>query len=160
QSEPGKGTTFNVYLPAIYGVPVSERKSESSSVAPRGREPGTVLVVEDQEEVREVILAVLSSEGFNVLAAAGGDAALALSSRYPETIQLLITDLVMPGMNGKQVADQLILMRPNMKVLYISGYSGDLLARRGISEPDAPHLAKPFTPQALSERVREILGSE
>jgi YesN/AraC family two-component response regulator len=102
---------------------------------------------------------VLESEGFNVLTAAGGDAALSLARWYSETIHLLITDVIMPDMTGKQVADQLVLMRPAIKVLYISGYSGDVLAQRGVLEPDVAYLPKPFTSVTLSTIVREILGS-
>jgi DNA-binding response OmpR family regulator len=125
----------------------------------RFRASGTVLVVEDQEEVRRLMKAVLESEGFNVLTAAGGDAALSLARGYSETIHLLITDVIMPDMTGKQVADQLVSMRPGMKVLYISGYSGDVLARHGVLDSDVAYLSKPFTPVTLSARVREILGS-
>ena len=159
QSEPGKGTTFSIYLPAVDSSSVIERVPEASTAEPRGRASGTVMVVEDQEEVRRLIVAVLEAEGFKVLEAAGGDAALALSRRYSETIHLLITDMIMPGMSGKQIADQLGPLRPGMKVLYISGYSGDILTRRGVSEPDFPYLVKPFTPQTLSARVHEVLGS-
>ncbi len=158
QSERGIGTTFSIYLPAIEGPSVAERVPERLTTAQKGQASGTVLVVEDQDEVRVLIVAVLESEGFKVLQAVGGDDALSLSRGYPETIQLLITDLIMPGMNGKQVADQLMLMRPNMKVLYTSGYSGDVLTTRGVTEPGVPYLAKPFTPLILSERVHEVLG--
>ena len=158
QSEPGQGTTFSIYLPAIEGPAAIEPVPEPLTTAARIRASGTVLVVEDQEEVRRLMKAVLESEGFNVLAAAGGDAALSLARRYSETIHLLITDVIMPDMTGKQVADQLVPMRPGMKVLYISGYSGDVLAQRGVLEPDVAYLPKPFTPVTLSARVREILG--
>jgi PAS domain S-box-containing protein len=163
QSEPGKGTTFSIWLPAIDASstiePVPEALSSARMSTPRARASGTVLVVEDQDEVRRLIVAVLEAAGFNVLEAAGGDAALSLSRRYAETIHLLITDLIMPGMNGKQIADLLVPMRPGMKVLYISGYSGDVLTRRGVPAPDFPYLVKPFTPQALSARVHQVLGS-
>ena len=159
QSEVGKGTTFSIHLPVNKGLSVIEQVPEPSRIAPKNRESGTVLVVEDQDEVRALIVAMLEFEGFKVLEAAGGDAALSLSLRYSEIIDLLITDLIMPGMNGKQVADQLMPMRPGMKVLYISGYSGDVLNRRGALEPDVPYLTKPFTRLALSTRVREVLGS-
>jgi len=159
QSERGKGTTFSIYLPAIVGSYVPERVPEPLSAVPKSQGSGTVLVVEDQDEVRGLIVAVLRSEGFNVLEAARGDAALSLSGRYSHAIHLLITDLIMPGMNGKQVADQLMPLRPGMKVLYISGYSGDVLTRRGVLEPDVPYLAKPFTPLTLSAKVREVLGA-
>jgi PAS domain S-box-containing protein len=157
QSEAGKGTTFSIYLPAI-DTPAVAAVPEDLTAAPCIRASGTVLIVEDQEEVRKLVKAVLESEGFNVLEAAGGAAALSLSRRYIETIHLLITDLIMPEMTGKQLADELMPMRPDMKVLYISGYSGDVLARRGVSEPDVPYLAKPFTPLTLSTRVHEVLG--
>lgn len=159
QTEPGKGTTFSIYLPAIDPSSAIEPAPRTLSGAARGRASGTVMVVEDQDEVRRLIVAVLEAEGFTVLEAAGGDAALALSLRHSETIHLLITDLIMPGMTGKQVAGLLVPMRPGMKVLYISGYSGDVLTRRGVWEPDFPYLSKPFTPQALSARVHEVLGS-
>jgi PAS domain S-box-containing protein len=158
QSEPGKGATFRIYLPAIDSSAVIGKIPEGLPAETDVRGSGTVLVVEDQEEVRRLVKAVLESEGFNVLEAAGGAAALSLSLRCAETIHLLITDLIMPEMNGKQVADELRRMRPGMKVLYISGYSGEVLARRGVSEPDVPYLAKPFTPRTLSARVHEVLG--
>ena len=158
QSEPGQGTTFSIYLPAIEGPAAIEPVPEPLTTAARVRACGTVLVVEDQEEVRRLMKTVLQSEGFNVLAAAGGDAALSLARRYSETIHLLITDVIMPDMTGKQLADQLVPIRPGMKVLYISGYSGDVLAQRGVLEPDVAYLPKPFTPVTLSARVREILG--
>jgi PAS domain S-box-containing protein len=159
QSEPGQGTTFSIYLPAIGGPAVIEPVPGPLTTAARVRASGTVLVVEDQEEVRRLMRAVLESEGFNVLSAAGGDAALSLARQYSDTIRLLITDVIMPDMTGKQVADQLVAMRPDIKVLYISGYSGDALARSGVLEPDVGYLPKPFTPETLSARVREILGS-
>jgi len=174
ESEPGKGTTFSIYLPAIDPASAIEPVPEALSTAPLSgtalsgtalsgttgsRASGTVLVVEDQDEVRRLIVAVLEGEGFNVLEAAGGAAALSLSLRYSETIHLLITDLIMSGMTGKQVADLLVPLRPGMKVLYISGYSGDVLTRRGVPAPDFPYLAKPFTPQTLSARVHEVLGT-
>jgi PAS domain S-box-containing protein len=158
QSESGKGSTFSIHLPAIDGSATVERVHASLTPARGDRASGTILVVEDQEEVRKLIHRVLESEGFNVLEAAGGEAALSLSSRYSETIHLLITDLIMPGMTGKQVADQLVRTRPGMKVLYVSGYSGDVLARRGVSEPDVPYLAKPFTAITLYSKVREVLS--
>jgi CheY-like chemotaxis protein len=159
QSEPGQGTTFSIYLPAIEGLTAIEPVPEPLPTTVRFRASGTVLVVEDQEEVRELMKAVLESEGFNVLTAAGGDAALSLARWYSEAIHLLITDVIMPDMTGKQVADQLVLMRPAIKVLYISGYSGDVLAQRGVLEPDVAYLPKPFSLMTLSARVREMLGS-
>jgi PAS domain S-box-containing protein len=164
QSEPGKGSTFTIYFPALESSSAIEPVPDALSTSPLSsttgsRASGTVMVVEDQAEVRRLIVAVLESKGFKVLEAEGGDAALALSRQYAETIHLLITDLIMPGMTGKQIADLLVSIRPGLKVLYISGYSGDVLTRRGVPEPDFPYLVKPFTPQTLSARVYEVLGS-
>jgi two-component system cell cycle sensor histidine kinase/response regulator CckA len=159
QSEPGQGTTFSIYLPAIESLTAIEPVQQPLTTAVRFRASGTVLVVEDQEEVRTLMKAVLESEGFNVLTAGGGDAALSLARWYSEAIHLLITDVIMPDMTGKQVADRLAPMRPGIKVLYISGHSGDVLAQRGVLEPDVAYLPKPFTSVTLSARVREILGS-
>jgi len=160
QSEPGEGTTFKIYLPPIDGAVAIEQVPEPLITPARIPGSGTVLLVEDQEEVRNLIEAVLESEGFKVLATARGEAALAVARLYTETIHLLITDVIMPNMTGKEVADQLAPMRPGMKVLYISGYSGDVLARRGVLEPDVEYLPKPFTPVTLSARVHEVLSSE
>jgi two-component system, cell cycle sensor histidine kinase and response regulator CckA len=114
--------------------------------------------VEDQDEVRRLIRTVLESDGFHVLEAAGGEAALSIAGCFIERIDLLITDVIMPGMTGKQVADRLTLTRPETKVLFISGYSDDVLARRGVLDTDVAYLPKPFTPASLSTKVREVLS--
>ena len=159
QSEPGQGTTFSIYLPAITGPVIVDPVREPPLTKTKASSGGTVLVVEDEDAVRSLIETVLESEGFNVLEAGGGDAALSLSRRYSESIQLLITDVIMPDMTGKQVADQLVAMRPEMKVIYISGYSGDVLAQRGALDADVAYLPKPFTPAALAAKVREVLDA-
>jgi CheY-like chemotaxis protein len=158
QSELGKGTTFSIYLPAIESSSGIARIAESAPTSARTAKYGTVLIVEDQEQVLELVKSILESEGFKVLEAAGGSEALSLASRYSGPIHLLITDLIMPEMTGKQLAGRLRPLRPGMKVMYMSGYSEDILARRGADEPDVPYLAKPFTPLTLSARVYEILG--
>jgi PAS domain S-box-containing protein len=159
QSEPGQGTTFSIYLPAIVGVAVVDPVPELPLTKTKAAAGGTVLVVEDEDSVRRLIETVLESEGFSVLEAGGGDAALSLSRRYSESIQLLITDVIMPDMTGKEVADRLLAMRPDLKVIYISGYSGDVLTRRGALDPDVAYLPKPFTPGALAAKVREVLDT-
>jgi CheY-like chemotaxis protein len=158
QSELGKGTTFSIYLLALESSSVRGQVQESSTTPARIDKYGTVLIVEDQEQVRELVKSVLEAEGFKVLEAAGGPEALSLSSHYSGPIHLLITDLIMPEMTGKQVADKLRPLRPGMKVMYMSGYNEDILARRGVDEPDVPYLAKPFTPRTLSAKVHEVLG--
>jgi DNA-binding response OmpR family regulator len=117
-----------------------------------------VLVVEDQEEVRRLLKAVLEADGFDVLEASGGHAALSLVHRYPDALDLLVTDVIMPGMTGKQVFDSVAILRPDLKVLYISGYSGEVLADRGILDASVEYLQKPFTPAALLVRVRELVS--
>jgi PAS domain S-box-containing protein len=158
QSEPGKGTTFSIHLPARAGTLEAAAPPEPKP-SPKVVATGTILVVEDQDEVRRFIRTVLESDGFHVLEAAGGQPALLIASCYPERIDLLITDVIMPGMTGKQVADRLTPVRPDMKVLFISGYSDDVLARRGALDANVAYLPKPFTPATLSAKVRGVLGS-
>jgi PAS domain S-box-containing protein len=155
-SEPGKGTTFSIYLPALANAPAPETMSEPTRV-PRVNASGTVLVVEDDDEVRGLVKTVLESDGFRVLEAAGGQAALTLVRDYPGKIDLLITDVIMPEMTGKQLVDELRPLCPGVKILYMSGYSGDVLARRGILDAHISYLAKPFSPGSLSANVREVL---
>ncbi len=156
RSEPGKGTTFNIYLPALTEVPSSETMPEAEP-RPRIHASGTVLVVEDDDEVRGLVKTVLESDGFRVLEAPGGHAALMLARTFPEKIDLLITDVIMPEMTGKQLVDQLKPLYPDVKILYMSGYSGDVLARRGILDAHISYLAKPFSPGSLSANVRGVL---
>jgi len=156
RSEPGKGTTFSIYLPALTEVPASETMSEPT-LASSVHASGTVLVVEDNDEVRGLVKTVLESGGFRVLEAPGGQAALTLARSYSSNIDLLITDVIMPEMTGKQLVDHLKPLCPGIKILYMSGYSGDELARRGILDAQIPYLAKPFSPGSLSASVRGIL---
>ncbi len=158
-SEPGKGTTFSIYLPALTDVPALETMSEPALV-PSVHATGTVLVVEDDDEVRGLVKTVLESDGFRVLEAPGGQAALTLVHNYPEKIDLVITDVIMPEMTGKQLIDLLMPLCPGVKILYMSGYSGDVLAGRGIIEAQISYLAKPFSPGSLSANVREALSTQ
>ena len=156
RSEPGKGTTFSIYLPALTGAPALETMSEPTLI-PSVPASGTVLVVEDDDEVRGLVRTVLESDGFRVLEAPGGQAALTLARACPEKIDLLITDVIMPEMTGKQLVDHLKPLCPGVRILYMSGYSGDVLSRRGILDAHISYLAKPFSPGSLSANVREIL---
>jgi PAS domain S-box-containing protein len=155
-SERGQGTSFHIYLPR------TEEKLAALAPADRDRIPRggseTILVVEDQEEVRKMILASLETCGYRVLEAANGKAALELASRYEGAIDLLITDVIMPGITGKETADRLAPLRPKMKVLYISGYSGQVIAHRGVLDDSVAYLPKPFSPSELAAKVREMLG--
>jgi CheY-like chemotaxis protein len=156
-SEPGKGTTFNIYLPALDQLPPVGLGAEADQT-PRKRATGTVLLAEDQDSVRALIKAVLESEGFRVLEASGGDAALKVARRYSEKIDLLITDVIMRDMTGKQLADVLLPSRPTTRVLYVSGYSEDVVSGRGALEGDVEYLAKPFSSDSLTRKIHEILN--
>jgi CheY-like chemotaxis protein len=158
QSEPGKGANFSIYLPRIDEHPGIREGDESGSKRVRGSE--TILVVEDHEGVRGLIVGTLELCGFRILQAGEGRSALRLAKQYVGTIDLLLTDVIMPGMNGKEVADQLKAARPGLKVLFMSGYSGELIAHRGVLDAGVDYLPKPFTPDALTAKVREMLGSE
>jgi CheY-like chemotaxis protein len=155
-SEPGGGTTFSIYLPRVENGVAARRTEE-----PFDRELGgteTVLVVEDQAEVRRLITGVLTSYGYRVLEASNGSSALAEAQEYPGCIDLLLTDVIMPDMTGKDVADRLRPARQEMKVLYVSGYSGEVIAHRGVLQAGVAYLPKPFTPTALMRKVRQVLG--
>jgi len=156
ESEVGKGTTFRIYLPQTKLAPPPPTVAPSVSGTLRGSE--TVLVVEDQDEVRKVVVAVLGKCGYCVLAAAGGGEALLLAAHHPGPIHLMLTDVVMPQMNGKELAEQLKILRPETKVLYVSGYEGNILADQGILDPGVSCLPKPFTPDGLAAKVRSVLA--
>jgi two-component system, cell cycle sensor histidine kinase and response regulator CckA len=154
-SEPGHGTTFEVYLPQ------SEEPGRSNAPGPelppleRGSE--TILLVEDNDQLRQLVRRVLEKNGYQVLDAATPREALALFERNRDSIHLLLTDVVMPQMSGRQLADKLLASRRELKVLYMSGYTEDIALRHGIAEASAAFLQKPFTPNALLRKLREIL---
>jgi len=155
-SRPGAGSTFRIYLPKVDAVPEPVVTSEADLAGSRGSE--TVLVVEDQEEVRKLVLAILDRNGYRLLEAPNGPEALALCGLYPEPIHLLVTDVVMPGMTGRELADRLLEVRPDLKVLYTSGYTADVIGRQGVLDAGVSFLQKPFTGPQLSAKVREVLG--
>jgi CheY-like chemotaxis protein len=155
-SEPGKGSTFKVYLPRAGGAPEPLAAPVSAAQTLRGTE--TVLVVEDQPEVRKLTLAMLETQGYRLLQAASGSEALSLCERYPEPIHLLITDVVMPGMTGRELAMRLLTLRPSLKTLYTSGYTANAIAHEGVLDPGVAYLPKPFSPAQLAAKVREVLS--
>jgi PAS domain S-box-containing protein len=154
-SELGHGTTFKVYFPRV--------EERVDTAAPAGTAPGslhgteTVLVAEDAGGVRAVVWQVLKRHGYAVLAAADGQSALDLALGREAPIDLLVTDVIMPEMSGRQLADRLRERRPRLKVLFVSGYTDDAIVRHGILEPGIAFLQKPFTPEALARKVREVL---
>ncbi|MGB7718848.1 MAG: PAS domain S-box protein [Bryobacteraceae bacterium] len=154
-SEPGKGSTFKVYLPRAGAAPEPLTTPVLAAETLRGSE--TVLVVEDQPEVRKLTLAMLKSQGYRLLQAASGSEALSLSERYPEPIHLLITDVVMPGMTGRELATRLVALRPSLKTLYTSGYTAHAIAHEGVLDAAVAYLPKPFSPAQLAAKVREVL---
>jgi PAS domain S-box-containing protein len=154
-SEPGRGATFKIYLPQV-DEPVEEHdRAPPRESAAGGRE--TVLLAEDDPSVRDVVTEVLTQKGYRVLRAPDGQTALEMARAQPGEIQLLITDMVMPGMTGRELAEALAGERTGVRVLYMSGYTDDAVIRHGVLAEGMPYLQKPFTPQALALKVREIL---
>jgi two-component system, cell cycle sensor histidine kinase and response regulator CckA len=155
QSELGRGTVFTIYFPRV-DEPCDAPGTTPVSVAAAGGSE-TILLVEDEESVRQLVRETLEARGYRVLEAANGDAAIALAASHSDTIHLVITDVVMPGLSGHELAQQLNSARPGIKVLYLSGYAQDAFPNPSVQAHKA-FLQKPFTLQSLSRKVREILG--
>ncbi|HZP85155.1 MAG TPA: PAS domain S-box protein [Chthonomonadaceae bacterium] len=156
-SEVGTGTTFKIYLPRASEPAEAMVPADSSPAPVYGTE--TVLVVEDEIAVRTLTTEALRGLGYHVLEAANGTAALQISEEYTGEIALLITDVVMPQMSGKELAERLLSARPTLKVLYVSGYTENTIVHHGVLEPGIAFLPKPFTLSALSLKVREVLNT-
>ncbi len=154
-SEPGKGTTFKIYLPAIAALPEDIGKVAPAEAPRRGA--GTVLVVEDDEQLRRLTHRALDAQGYTVLVADRGGTALDIARRHKGEIDLLLTDVIMPDTNGRKLAETIQAARPGMRVLYMSGYPDGAIASHGMLEPGVAYLAKPFTTEAITRRVREVL---
>jgi len=153
-SAPGKGTTFSICFPIVEGVAGFPQPLRTDSVI-NGNE--TVLLVEDEAQFREVVCTFLEGIGYKVLEAANPSRALQISRIFRDNIDLLLTDVIMPGMNGRQLADILVAERPQIKVVYMSGYSDDKIARTGVPDFDITLLQKPFTLEKLALRIRQTL---
>jgi CheY-like chemotaxis protein len=154
-SEPGRGSIFRVLLPkAIDPDPAQEAVPGSDAVA-RGTE--TVLVVEDEHAVRTLAVRALTSAGYRVLQAANGEDAIAAAAAHDGDVHVLLTDVVMPGMNGREVADVLTTSRPGIRVVYMSGYAEDAVLRQGVIRDGLPFLSKPFDAPHLARMVRSVL---
>jgi CheY-like chemotaxis protein len=177
-SEPGRGSTFDIYLPVgqSTGMPKSAsgpsvvhdnaRKADAPPAAallPTAELPHlgseTILLTEDEDMLRNLVKIILRQHGYQVLEARNGNEAIQRAADHEGSIHLLVTDVVMPGVNGRQLAERLRSLRPEMKVLYISGYTDDAIVRHGIHEPTMAFLSKPFTPMALVDKVRNVLGA-
>ncbi|MEY2668588.1 MAG: hypothetical protein RJA59_1226, partial [Pseudomonadota bacterium] len=154
-SDPARGSTFEIYLPrGTAAAPARPPAVEE----PASRFGGNVLLVEDDAAVREVASRALREGGFQVLAAGGAGDAMELAARSPGPVDVLVTDVVMPGVNGKTLAEELRRRRPDLRVLYVSGYPDEILGRHGVLEPGVELLAKPFTPDALVARVGALMS--
>ncbi len=155
ESAPGRGSSFRILLPRADGPGAAAAPKAPSPLPAGGGE--TVLVVEDEPDIRALACEMLEGHGYRTLAAASGEEALGLAVRHPGTIDLLLTDVVMPGLSGPALAERFAVVRPHARVLYMSGYAGDDLVRRGVAQ-EGPHvLTKPFSAEALCARVRESL---
>jgi len=153
-SEPGRGTTFKIYFPRV-DADVDPQPGSPDIVRLTGSE--TVLLVEDQEQVRVLTKRLLEARGYRVLVAASGPEALQLAEHHAGQIHLLVTDVVMPGMSGREVGLLLAPTRRDMRVLYFSGYPDPSVVHQGVLAPGTPFLQKPFTSEALARKVREVL---
>ncbi|HEX2659051.1 MAG TPA: response regulator [Polyangia bacterium] len=157
RSQPGAGTAFAIYLPLVDGADQQPRPSVNK-VNLRGNE--SILLVEDDEQVRAAAFRILSRYGYRVLSARGPLEALALCESHPGKLDLLLTDVVMPGMSGSTLAERVKGMRPDIKVLWMSGYTDDSVIRHGVASSGLAYLQKPITPVSLGTKVRSLLGGE
>jgi len=155
QSTPGRGTAFTIYLPTVDEVTTAAEAHKAPDRPPHGTE--TVLLVEDEQGVRTLVRDGLRRYGYTVLEARNGVEAFLMSNQHQGPIHLLVTDVVMPGMSGREVAHQLVSLHPDLKVLYISGYIDDAGLRSGADRARTGFLQKPFTPEALARKVRDML---
>jgi PAS domain S-box-containing protein len=157
ESAPGRGARFVIYLPRVEEPAEELPPAEPLATWPRGSE--TILVVENHEGVRQLVCEILQGCGYNVIDARHPGEALLIGERRAGLIHLLLTDVVMPEMGGRELAERLVGVRPGLKVLYLSGHAPDALGPSGVLEPDASILPKPFAPDALAQKVREVLAS-
>ena len=154
-SEPGKGTTFKIYLPRFEAETAQDPPEKVAGKPPTGTE--TILVVEDDEAILKLSKMILEELGYTVLAAHTPVEAIRLVEEHPGNLHLLISDVVMPEMNGRELAEQLGAIRPNLKCLYMSGYTADVIAHRGILDEGLNFIQKPFRSDDLAARVRQVL---
>jgi CheY-like chemotaxis protein len=156
-SEPGRGSTFKIYLPACAAEGAEVESDGADAQARRGTE--TIMVVEDDDSVRDLVRVMHEANGYEVLAVEDAAEAMSVCTENPERVHLLLTDVVMPGMNGRMLAERLGEVSPLMRVLFMSGYSDEAVHRHGQITDNAAFLEKPFTERALAQKVREVLDT-
>ncbi len=154
-SEIGHGTTFKVYFPRV-NEPASSRAEARKDRLPKGTE--TILVVEDEQSVRELVRRILERQGYRVLMAGTPLDALAVAGDHQGTIHLLMSDVILPQMNGRVLADRFLEKWPDTRLLFMSGYTDSAIVHRGIFDQGTPFLQKPFSPEALARKVRDVLS--
>jgi CheY-like chemotaxis protein len=153
-SEIGHGTTFKIYLPGINDSVENPKWKGDRTEGYSGTE--TILLVEDEDIVRKLVNEILTANGYNVLEASGGKAALEVCRSYDGPIHMLLTDLIMPGISGTELRSSVVKQFPEIKVLFMSGYTDDAVTLRGVLTSDIEYIEKPFTPDGLSRKVREV----
>jgi CheY-like chemotaxis protein len=154
-SEPGEGSVFKVYLPEARATQLADLTPDPSTIPQGGSE--TILVIEDEEIVRTLASRGLQDHGYTVVQAKNGAEALHYIQQHPGTVDLAISDVVMPEMGGRELAQNVALFEPDLPILFMSGYTGDDVVQRGLLDPGAPFQQKPFTPGALASKVRTML---
>jgi two-component system cell cycle sensor histidine kinase/response regulator CckA len=155
-SEPGRGTTFKIYLPQA-GAAADEKTAQPAEPLAAAAGHETVLVVEDEAAVRRLVRDILHHNGYRVLEGDSGEQGLETAAGHAGKIDLLVTDVVMPKMSGRDLAEALVRLRPEMKVLFLSGYTDNVVVDHGVLQPGTDFLQKPFTPDALVRKVRAVL---
>ena len=157
-SRPGKGSSFNIYLPQTDEKLTIHNAREGKKEQISGSE--TILVVEDQQDILDLISMSLSDSGYNVLVASDGNEAMKVVVNYKKAIHLLLTDVIMPNINGQELAENLSVVYPDLKVIYMSGYADNAIARLGVLDVDQNFIQKPFTPFELVKKIQEILNKK
>jgi two-component system, cell cycle sensor histidine kinase and response regulator CckA len=157
-SEPGMGTSFNIFLPRYYQGIINTKKEDKKEQVLGGNE--TILLVEDEAAILHLNQELLTSMGYKVISAISPEEALKNAGKYKDTIHLLLTDVIMPGMNGRQLAEQLIIKRPDMKIIFMSGYTSDIIARHGVLEKDVHFIQKPFNKPDMAKMIRQALTDD
>ena len=156
-SEKGEGTTLKIYLPHVKKKVEKADKPKTITQLPQGKE--TILLVEDEDEVRNLTARMLKKQGYTVLEAKEGKSAISISDQFEGTIDLLVTDVIMPLMNGRALAEKLTTLRTNIKVLFISGHIDSMITQHGILDPEVQFLQKPYTVESLSHKIRNVFNN-